>query len=33
MERALRIIDNDILTERLTVTLPCDGDGIATADG
>jgi hypothetical protein len=29
MERALRIIDNDIVSERLTVVLPCDEHGVA----
>jgi Protein of unknown function (DUF4239) len=32
MERALRIIDADILSEGLTVALPCDEDG-AVLDG
>jgi hypothetical protein len=33
MERALRIIDNEMLADRLVVTVPCDDEGVATADG
>ena len=33
MQRALRLIDAAVATEHLSLTLPCDDNGVALADG